>query len=139
VPGRSFVADGRQLAQSKSGNITLPLGFFIPTRKTESKKCIWFVLQREYRITAKIVNRTAGTSLGAEAAGGCTFRLFDFLGCQHARSLAIQYTVRHNLLLSVPQGLLDEKPPCIANPFLISDSVLDPNQERSKPGNYLDP
>jgi hypothetical protein len=83
----------------------------------------------DYGITAKIVNRTARTSLGAEAAGGaCTFRLFDFLGRQHARALATQYTVQHDLLLSVPQGLPDyEKLLCIAKHFLISGSVVDPN------------
>jgi len=47
-----------------------------------------------WEIAAKIVDRTARTSLGAEAAGGaCTFRLFDFLGRQHTRALATQYTV----------------------------------------------
>jgi hypothetical protein len=102
---------------------------FHSDQKIESKNVFGLGLQGEYGIAAKIVNRTARTSLGAEAAGGaCTFRLFHFLGRQHARPLAIQYTVRHDLLLSVLQDLLDyERPLCIAKRFLISGSVLDPN------------
>jgi len=37
-----------QLAQSKSGNITLPLGFFIPIRKIESKNVLGFGIMGDH-------------------------------------------------------------------------------------------
>ena len=118
-----------QLAQSKAATYAAAW-FFIPIRKIESKKVFGLGLLGNYGITAKIVNRAARTSLGAEAAGGaCTFRLFDFVGRQLSRALATQYSVRHDLLLSVPQGLLDYEKLPYCKSFLISGTVLDPNQE----------
>lgn len=72
---------------------------FHSDQKNRKHKCclVWDYLMRVLKITAKIVNRTTRKSLGAEAAGACTFRLFDFLGRQLASTPAIQYTVRHDL------------------------------------------